>query len=230
MSSTEELLSRWQAEGLVGLRDSVVETTSPQRAQLAILAIEHGADPSSAGKLLSWQEFEHISAIAFAREGYKTFRNLRFKQGGRKWEIDVIGYKRPLLVCADCKHWRGGLHHSALRRTALEQAARASALLQAREVLNKGLEHEKQFTIIPIVLSLTLSDVDYIARIPIVPLFKLHAFLDQLPLHVDSLFCLSGFNENSETEAPKTADPRCRKSEKAFKAGNEKGHNLDEFM
>jgi hypothetical protein len=210
LSLADDLISKLQTEGLIHLEGSTVKTTSSQRAHLAILAIEQGADPWSVAVLLNWEEFEHISFIAFVKEGYAAVKNLRFKQNGRKWEIDVVGYRRPLVVCADCKHWRVGLCRSVLKKMTLEQIARASALLNARDVMSEKLGVGKEMsTIVPIVLSLMPSSVQYFGGVPIVPVLKLHDFLDKLPMHVSSLFHFSA---------------------EAFKVSREKNHNLAEFM
>lgn len=210
VSYAGDLISKLQTDGLVYLKGDSLKTTSSQRAHLAILSIEQGADPWSVSVLLNWQEFEHISFIAFVREGYTTVRNLRFKQNGRKWEIDVVGCRRSLVVCADCKHWRVGLCPSVLKKMTSEQIARVSALLHAKDIMSEKLGvREGEFTIVPIVLSLMPSSMEYFGGVPIVPVLKLHAFLDELPMHATSLFHFSAEN---------------------FKSIREKTRNLDEFM
>jgi len=111
-----KLLEKLQNEDLVYLKDNVVETNSDNRLRLAVKAVSLGADIEHVSAFFSWQEFEDIAALALERNGYVVTKNLRFKHAGRRWEIDVVGCRKPLVLCVDCKHWQRGVKPSALRK------------------------------------------------------------------------------------------------------------------
>lgn len=192
-SVTNKLLQRLKNEGLISVKGSFVDATASQRANMGVYAVQQGANPLTVSTVLSWQEFESISATAFEKNGYRVIKNLRFKQGGRKWEVDVVGIREPLLVCADCKHWRRGLSSSALQRITVAQVARGKALLYTSSVLFGELKCSRQerITLVPVVVSLVANKSKFYAGTPIVSVFQLHDFLDHLPMHLDSLLCLS---------------------------------------
>jgi len=219
LRTTEELLSKLQNEGLISMRGNLVEVTFSQRADLGAFAVQHGADPLTVSALLSWQEFESISAIAFERNGYRVAKNLRFRQGGRKWEMDIIGMREPLLVCADCKQWRHGLNLSALQRITEAQVARAKALSCSPSMLFEKLKcnRTERITLVPVVISLIATKSKFYSGTPIVPVFQLHDFLNQLPLHLDTLLCLSSgaCQKTGEQQQHKSKDLK-RERQKIF--------------
>jgi Holliday junction resolvase-like predicted endonuclease len=123
-----KLLRKLQTDGMVYLSDNNVDADAGSRLKLAVRAVALGADIERVSDFLRWQEFEDIAAIALERNGYVVAKNVRFKHAGRKWEIDIVGCKKPLVICMDCKHWRHGMAPSALKRIAEAQVERTRAL------------------------------------------------------------------------------------------------------
>jgi len=185
----EKLLRKLQSDGLIYLRRNAVEANSLQRLKLAVYAVQSGADIESISSFLQWKEFEEMAAVAFERNGYKVAMNVRFGHGGRRWEIDIIGCKKPIALCLDCKHWHHGMYPSALKRIVEEQVERTSAL--AESLPNPSIKIE--FTLwnsvqfIPAVLSLIAGRFKFYDNVPVVPVLQLQDFLSQLPACVDSL-------------------------------------------
>jgi Holliday junction resolvase-like predicted endonuclease len=183
------LLQRLQNDELVYVHDEFIETNALQRLKLAVRALQLGADYERVAGFLEWKEFESIAAVAFESHDYRVRTNLRFKQGGRRWEIDIVGCRKPLVVCADCKHWRHGLYPSTLKRVAEEQVRRTFALSEslpnpAVRVDCASWSEEKFF---PMILSLTPVRFKFHNGTPIVPILQLLDFLTQLPMCIDSL-------------------------------------------
>ena len=185
----ERLLRKLQNEGLIYLHKNVVEADALQRLKLAVHAIHLGADIESVSGLLQWKEFEDMAAVAFERNGYGVRKNLRFKHAGQRWEIDVVGCKRPIALCMDCKHWRHGLYPSALRKIVEEQVERTYALAESLSSLFGRVECASwdRVKLVPAVLSLVTGRFKFYNDVPIVPVLQLQDFLSQLPAFVESL-------------------------------------------
>jgi hypothetical protein len=188
-ATTLKLLAKLQNENLVYLKEGTVEADSGGRLRLAIKAASLGGDVERISNLLCWQEFEAIAAFALKNNKFTVANNVRFKHAGRKWEIDVVGCKKPIVICVDCKHWQHGLSSSALRRIADSQVERTRALTDALPNLAIKLECTKwssaQFT--PAVLSLWPSAYKFYDEVPIVPVLQIQDFINQLPVYADSL-------------------------------------------
>jgi Holliday junction resolvase-like predicted endonuclease len=188
-----KLLENLQNEGMVYLEDGAVSSDSWGRLKIAIKALSLGADVETVSNLLRWQEFEEIAAVALERNGYIAARNVRFKQAGRRWEIDVVGCKKPLVLCIDCKHWHHGLSPSALKRIAEAQAQRTRAFAETLPNANIKIECSKWngAKFIPAILSLIHGNFKFYDQVPIVPVLQLQDFLNQLPAYTDSLKAFS---------------------------------------
>lgn len=183
------LLEKLQSEDLLRIDHESVAADSENRLKLAVKAISLGADVEAASSFLQWQEFESIAATAFNNYGYSVVQNLRFKHAARRWEIDVVGCKKPLVVCVDCKDFHHGLAPSAVRRIVEAQVERVRALADALPALSVRMECVKWAVakFVPVVLVLMPSRFKFYNEVPIVPVLQLQDFLSQLPVEVESL-------------------------------------------
>ena len=194
---TRETLEKLQKEAIILLNKNGIEADSYSRIKLATKAISMGADVEYVSNLLHWQEFEGIAAIALERNGYKVTRNLRFKHMAKKWEIDVVGCLKPLIVCIDCKHWRRGTAPSAVRRITESQVERTRALADVLPDISLNIEGSKwnKAKFLPAVLTLMPTSFKFYDKVPIVPVLQLQDFLSQLPAYIESLkYMLKYFN------------------------------------
>ena len=184
-----KLLENLQTEGLLYLEGETVKVDSDARLRLAVKAASLGADVEHVSAFLSWQEFEDIAALALERNGYVVGKNVRFKHGGRRWEIDVVGCRKPLVLCVDCKHWRRGLKLSALRRIVEAQVERAKALADILPSVSLKFECVKwsKAKFVPVILSLIPCNFKFFGNVPVVPVLQLQDFLSELPAQVESL-------------------------------------------
>lgn len=189
LSFVIELLQTLQNDGLVYVRDNIVETNSTQRLELAVRALRAGADIGTVSGLLEWKEFEDMAAFALEHNRYSVVRNLHFKENNRRYEVDVIGFKKPLAVCIDCKHWHRGFRKSVLEKIVEKQAERVRAL--AKSFPNPKIKPENAsrgiVKFLPVILSLTTGQTKFYEGIPIVPVTGFQDFLIQLPAYADSL-------------------------------------------
>lgn len=185
----EKLLLKLQSDGLIYVKGKLIEAYESQRLKLAVKALSLGADLESVSSFLRWQEFEDIAVTALERNSYSVTKNLHFSYAGRHWEMDVVGCKKPLAVCIDCKHWHRAISPSALKEIVEEQTKRTWAFAEilptfAGKVECASWDHVK---VVPTVLSLIAGKFKFYDNVPIVPVLQLQDFLNQLPAYVDSL-------------------------------------------
>lgn len=183
------LLQTLQRGGLIYLCDGSVEISSLQRVRLAVRAFELGADNERVSSVLKWKEFESVGSITLEMYGYEVETNLHFRQGGRRWELDVVGCRKPLVVCVDCKHWHRGLHPSRFKEAADQQVKRTLAF--AESLSNPAVRVEcsswNEAIFVPVVLSLMPASLKFHGGTPVVPMLQFQDFLAQLPLCLDSV-------------------------------------------
>src|SRR3989304_9621044 len=186
-----KLLRRLQNDNMLYLKGNMVEADGNCRLKLAVRAVALGADVERISGFLRWQEFEDIAAIALERNGYIVAKNVRFKYAGRKWEIDIVGCRKPLVICIDCKHWHHGMSPSALKKIAEAQVERTMALSESLPNISLEIECAKwsKAKFVPAVLALIHSSFKFYDKVPIVPVLQLQDFINQLPAHTEALKC-----------------------------------------
>ena len=188
-ATSRKLLQKLQSEGLIYLKQDSIEVENNGRLKLAVKAASLGADVEHISNLLCWQEFEEITAFALKNNGYEVSNNVRFKNAARKWEIDVVGCKKPLVICIDCKHWQHAIAPSALKRIVDSQVERTRAFADSLPNPSLKLECSKwsEAKFIPSILSLIPSSFKFYDKVPIVPILQLQDFLNQLPVYAESM-------------------------------------------
>ena len=191
----ERMLKELQKEEYIIIEKGVIRIGNSNRLKLALKAASLGSDIQEISSLFSWQEFEDMAALALERNGYVVAKNVRFKYSNRRWEIDVVGCRKPLVLCIDCKHWKRGLRPSALIRVVEKQAERSYSLMEALPISSLRLECAiwRRAKFIPIILSLFPSSYKFHKAVPVVPVLQFQDFLTQLPALVGSL-CYSTKN------------------------------------
>jgi Holliday junction resolvase-like predicted endonuclease len=184
-----DLLRKMQDEDLINGLDDMIKADTTQRLKLAIRAVCLGADLEDVSRLLRWQEFEDMAAFALEQNGYEVVNNLRFKHVGRRWEIDVVGCRRPLVVCIDCKHWQRRPSPSEMMKIVERQIERTKAFAESLpNPFNRiRCSNWDYASVVPSVLSLVEGSFKSYSNVPVVPVLKLQDFLTNLPSYAGSL-------------------------------------------
>lgn len=184
-----ETLNRFCESGFLRIDGDEVTVDLEQRLKIAVKSIGLGSDVEKVAGLLTWSEFEQFSRESLELNGFRATANFRFKWFGKRWEVDLIGVKKPLVISADCKHWRRGWSGSASIEAARNQVERTRALADAsRRIkgrLNIGGWEYAYF--VPVVLSLHPSQYKFYDKTPIVPILQISDFLQNLIVHLDEV-------------------------------------------
>jgi hypothetical protein len=167
----------------------LVTVSSEQRLKIAIKAIELGADIERVCKSLTWLEFEDMSILAFEANDFKTTKHFRFTWADRRREIDILAFKEPLILCADCKHWRRGWSGSGSRKAAELQIERTKVLAEASKTMENKIDVGKWKCayFVPMILSLVPANQKFYKDVPIVPILQLGDFLSKMPAYLDKI-------------------------------------------
>ena len=184
-----KLLKTFQNENLLKLNRTRVETDTETRLKLAVKALSLGADVETVAGFLRWQEFESFAAAALESYGYSVKKNLHFKNSTRRWELDVVGCKKPFVVCVDCKNWHRSMKPSAMIRVVEAQVERTKALSDAMPSMSSGLECYgwKRAKFLPVIIVLIENRFRFWDGVPVVAVLQLNDFLAQLPFEFESM-------------------------------------------
>jgi len=186
---TDDILSKLYEYELIEYDYDQIVLPSNQRIKLALYAINQGTDVENICKFLEWKEFEIFTAEVFEKNNFLTKRNFRFKAAQRRWEIDVVAYNEPIIVCVDCKRWRRGWRNSAIKQIAAEQAKRTRVLANSLDFLQQKLDlnNWRHATLFPAILSLFPGPVKFYNKVPVVPILQIQNFIDEFLGHQKEL-------------------------------------------
>ncbi len=123
-------------------------------------------------KMLTWDEFEKLTAFIMEKNGFIVNLNYRID---RK-EIDVLAHNDRYLIGIDCKHWK------RMGRPAIGRAAQ----MQKNRV-RLALRFFKELRGIAVIVTLYESSYIEVDGVPVVPINKLINFLNDLDGYISQL-------------------------------------------
>jgi hypothetical protein len=136
------------------------------KLKTAIMFIENGVSLDEVAIALNWRDFEGLTAEILEAKNFAIIKNLILTKP--RMEIDVIGIRLGVAMLIDCKHWK---RYST------------SALSMA---VKKQVERTKHYIsktpgaiAVPVIVTLYQDKIDFIDRVPIVPIFQFSSFVDE---------------------------------------------------
>jgi len=150
-------------------------------------------------ELLDYTGFEGLINKILSKNNYRVLNNFRFsdksqfksKTSQKRYEIDVIGLNRNIILLIDAKQWKRKDSYSSINKAANLQFQRAIALKKNPSAftklihsllgINPYLKNYLPFTLLPIMVTLEenfskLND----NQVPLVSIFHLNTFLQEL--------------------------------------------------
>jgi len=159
----------------IGKKDDDVFNFSPgDRLKAALYALKEGALIDEVSEHIGWRDFEGLVSEILASKDFATIRNMILKKP--RMEIDVVGIKMGIAMLIDCKHWKKN-SSSALQNVVLKQVERT-----------KHYVAKTQGSIaVPIIVTLYQDRIDFINKVPIVPIFQFASFVDEFYGNLDDM-------------------------------------------
>ncbi len=188
----QEVVSQIMADS-----DWTIQEKRDGRIAVAMETIRQGCNAETVIQYLTWKDFEGFIAQVLGEHEYVCTESYRKKgnstEGGM--EIDVIGVKGNSVLVIDAKMWgiRKG-KTSAIKEAALKQMNRARRLSNDLQSLTRRfttLNHGTYF-LRPIVVTWIAEDVEIHEGVPVVPIFKLNSFLQELTRFEDHILTFTG--------------------------------------
>jgi Holliday junction resolvase-like predicted endonuclease len=160
------------------------------KVQVAIRALQLGEPERPILQSLTWQEFEEFVAHVFTYYDFHVHHRFRFSTN-RRFEIDIIARRKPILFCVDCKQYGVRLGKASVLRTATEeQLLRTKALAAhfARFQVDLGCLDWQAPLFLPMLVTMMHEDIQFNDQIPIVPASNLNGFLLGFEEQLDEMF------------------------------------------
>ena len=172
--SAKDLLQIFVQNGIGRLDENIVEFQDSDRISASVFAIRNGATVEDVSEFLSWQNFEELVSHILDENGFHVKKNLILTKP--RMEIDVVGIKLGISILIDCKHWKR-MSRSALNDIVKKQVERVKSYVQKTQSVYA----------IPAIVTLHQEKVDFVNRVPIVPIMELSSFLDEFYGNLDKM-------------------------------------------
>jgi hypothetical protein len=149
--------------------------TNSARFKLAFEAVRHGGLQQVA-RALTWQEFEAFTEECLQTVGFDTQRGLVVRDDSRRWQIDVIAKKSPIILAIDCKHWESPGYESKLSNAAEHQKLALQALIH--QMAARGEVGKEGLLALPMILTLFEPRTRIVGGVVVVSIEQFADFLE----------------------------------------------------
>ena len=144
------------------------------KIKAAFLIIENGEQIEQVSEYLDWKDFEGLVAQILEEKGLATKRNMILTKP--RMEIDVVGINHGIAMLIDCKHWKK-LSQSALNTIVKKQIKRVKHYVSKT---NDAIA-------VPVIVTLYNERINFINKVPIVPVQQLSSFIDEFYGNLDKV-------------------------------------------
>lgn len=172
--TSEKILEELVYNNIGQKREGRFEFNEGDKLKASLYLLEKGASIEDVSSYLSWKDFEGLVAEILESKGFVILKNLVLTKP--RIEIDVVGIKLGVAVLIDCKHWK------------------KSSVSVLEDAVNKQVERTKHYVskthgvmAVPAVVTLYQEKIDFINKVPIVPIEKFSSFVDELYGNLDEV-------------------------------------------
>jgi hypothetical protein len=169
-----EILDNFMQNGIGRYEEAQVHFEESDKLKTSILAISMGAAIDEVSRLLKWQDFESLAAEVLEKREFDTTKNVILTKP--RMQIDVVGIKSDVAMLVDCKHWKN-MTQSALQSAVKKQIERTKWYLAKEDVR----------AAVPAIVTLYQHDLQFIDRVPIIPIHQLDSFCDEFYGNLEKL-------------------------------------------
>lgn len=173
-TNAKKILDELIKNGIGEKEGDIFDFSSGDRLKVGLYAIKEGASIDEVSEYLGWKDFEGLVAEILEAKDFAAIRNMMLKKP--RMEIDVVGINSGIAMLIDCKHWKRN-SPSAMR-----------------DVVSKQIERTKHYVAqtegaiaIPVIVTLYQDQLDFINKVPIVPIFQFASFVDEFYGNLDDL-------------------------------------------
>ena len=173
-NDSEEILNNFINNGIGTLKDDFYYFEDGDKLKIAIILLQQGLPLDEISVVLDWRDFEGLTAEILSSKNFAVIKNLMLTKP--RMEIDVVGIRLGIAILIDCKHWK------QYNQSSLTAAVR------------KQVERTKQYVAktagsmaIPVIVTLFQDKINFIDKVPIVPIFQFSSFIDEFYGNIDEM-------------------------------------------
>jgi len=117
-----------------------------------------------------WQNFERLAAFIFEKNDFRVKVNTVKTWNKQRRQYDVIAGKSDQIFLVECKKWAGNRYRLSALKKAVEQHKERTSFYES--ITNEDA--------IPVLVTLVEEKIRFYEGVPLVPIQKLNAFINEL--------------------------------------------------
>ncbi|MEM2785649.1 MAG: hypothetical protein QXW37_03805 [Candidatus Nitrosotenuis sp.] len=173
-NTARRMLQEFSQNSIGKFDGTIMEFEEGDKLKATILALQKGVQIDQAAEYLDWKDFEGLAAKILESRDFVIARNLILTKP--RMEIDVVGIKFGVAMLIDCKHWRR-----------YSQSTLHDAVKKQIERTKHYVAKTKGAMAAPVIVTLYQDKVNFIDKVPIVPIFQLASFIDEFYGNLEDL-------------------------------------------
>jgi len=174
VTDSEIILNEFIKNNIGRRQDNSYYFEDGDKLKIAIALLETGFPLDEISVALDWKDFEGLTAAILTSKNFAVIKNMMLTKP--RMEIDVIGIRLGIAILIDCKHWK---------------RYNTSSLTT---VVKKQIERTKHYVAktsgaisVPVIVTLYKDKVDFIEKVPVVPIFQFSSFIDEFYGNIDQI-------------------------------------------
>ncbi len=171
---SQKILDGYIKTGIGTKQENKYYFEDADKLKAAIELIKIGGPLDEISIMLNWKDFEGLVAEILYSKNFAIIKNLILTKP--RMEIDVIGIRLGIAMLIDCKHWKR-YNSSTLSSAVKKQIARTKHYI----LKTPGA------MAVPVIVTLYHDKIDFIDRVPIVPIFQFSSFVDEFYGNLDQM-------------------------------------------
>jgi|TARA_B110000438_G_scaffold86673_1_gene86204 DNA-binding transcriptional MerR regulator len=171
---SEDILNNFINNGIGNLKDDFYYFEDGDKLKIAIILLQNGFPLDEISIVLDWRDFEGLTAEILSSKNFVVMKNLMLTEP--RMEIDVVGIRLGISILIDCKHWKR--YNSSSLTSAVQKQIERTKHYVAK---NDGS------VAVPVIVTLYHDKIDFIDKVPIVPILQFSSFIDEFYGNVDQM-------------------------------------------
>ena len=171
---SQKILDGYIKTGIGTKQENQYHFEDGDKLKATIELIKNGGPLDEISIMLNWKDFEGLTAEILYSKNFAIIKNLILTKP--RMEIDVIGIRLGIAMLIDCKHWKR-YSSSTLSSAVKKQIARTKHYI----LKTPGA------IAVPVIVTLYHDKIDFIDKVPIVPIFQFSSFVDEFYGNLDQM-------------------------------------------
>ncbi len=171
---SEKILNQLIENKIGTLQEDFYNFEAGDKLKIAVKLLEKGFPIDEISTALDWKDFEGLTAEILSSKNFAVIKNMILTKP--RMEIDVVGIRLGIAILIDCKHWKR--YNSSSLKTAVEKQ-----IVRTKQYVAKT----QGAIAVPVIVTLYQDKVDFIDRVPIVPIFQFSSFVDEFYGNIDQM-------------------------------------------